>query len=159
MTPCSSCKVFGIGEGPDMFIAAHEWVCAFQQDGFVLKLDDYIAKYPDQFGTIFPSLWNATKCPDGGHYAIPQDAEARMFFYNKELLRKAGYDDAFIEGMPDSGAKRRADDGRPARHRQEGGRQDRRQIRHPASPVARDRTTSWCSSPTATPSSTRRPAT
>ena len=58
-------KVFGIGEGPDMFIAAHEWVCAFQADGFVLKLDDYIAKYPEHFGTIFPSLWESTKCPDG----------------------------------------------------------------------------------------------
>ena len=33
-------KVFGIGEGPDMFIQAHEWICAFQADGFVLKLDD-----------------------------------------------------------------------------------------------------------------------
>ncbi len=93
-------KVFGIGEGPDMFIAAHEWICAFQADGFVLKLDDYIAKYPDQFGTIYPSLWESVKCPDGGIYAVPQDAEARMFFYNKKLLREAGFDDAFIEAMP-----------------------------------------------------------
>src|SRR5689334_19949076 len=81
-------KVFGIGQGPDLFIAAHEWTCAFQQDGFVLKLDDYIVKYPQHFGTIFPSLWESAKCP-GGTYGIPQDAEARMFFYNKKLLRKA----------------------------------------------------------------------
>ena len=92
-------KVFGIGEGPDMFIQAHEWVCAFQAEGFVLKLDDYITKYPDYFGTIFPSLWESTKCPDGV-YAVPQDAEARMFFYNKKLLREAGFDDAFVEAMP-----------------------------------------------------------
>jgi inositol-phosphate transport system substrate-binding protein len=93
-------KVFGIGEGPDMFIQAHEWICAFQADGFVMKLDEAIAEYPDAFGTIYPSLWESTKCPDGGIYAIPQDAEARMFFYNKKLLREAGYDDAFIEAMP-----------------------------------------------------------
>ena len=93
-------KVFGIGQGPDMFIAAHEWVCAFQQDGFVLKLDDYIAKYPQHFGTIFPSLWSSAKCPDGT-YAIPQDAEARMFFYNKKLLREAGYDAAFVDALPE----------------------------------------------------------
>jgi len=92
-------KVFGIGQGPDMFIAAHEWICAFQQEGFALKLDDYIAKYPQHFGTIFPSLWPSVKCSDG-IYGIPQDAEARMFFYNKKLLREAGYDDAFIEAMP-----------------------------------------------------------
>src|SRR6516162_1932197 len=35
-------KVFSIGQGPDLFIAAHEWICAFQQEGFALKLDDYI---------------------------------------------------------------------------------------------------------------------
>src|SRR5215469_5404990 len=90
-------KVFGIGQGPDMFIAAHEWICAFQQEGFALKLDNYIANYPQYFATIFPSLWQSARCPDGT-YGIPQDAEARMFFYNKKLLRQAGYDDAFIEG-------------------------------------------------------------
>jgi inositol-phosphate transport system substrate-binding protein len=93
-------KVFGIGKGPDMFIMAHEWVCAFQADGFALKLDDDIAKYPQYFGTIYPSLWQSVKCPDGT-YGVPQDAEARMFFYNKKLLREAGYDDKFIESMPD----------------------------------------------------------
>jgi inositol-phosphate transport system substrate-binding protein len=93
-------KVFGIKQGPDMFIAAHEWICAFQEEGFALKLDDYISKYPQHFGTIFPSLWESAKCPDG-IYGIPQDAEARMFFYNKKLLREAGYDDAFIEAIPE----------------------------------------------------------
>ena len=71
-----------------------------RQDGFVLKLDDYIAKYPQHFGTIFPSLWSSAKCPDGT-YAIPQDAEARMFFYNKKLLREAGYDAAFVDALPE----------------------------------------------------------
>ena len=96
-------KVFGIGEGPDMFIAAHEWICAFQADGFVLKLDDYIAKYPEHFGTIFPSLWESVKCPDG-IYGIPQDAEARMFFYNKKLLRAGRLRRRLHRG--DAGARR-----------------------------------------------------
>jgi inositol-phosphate transport system substrate-binding protein len=93
-------RVFGIGEGPDMFIQAHEWICAFQEDGFVLKLDEYIDKYPEHYGTIFPSLWESAKCPDG-IYGIPQDAEARMFFYNKKLLREAGLDEAAIEALPE----------------------------------------------------------
>jgi inositol-phosphate transport system substrate-binding protein len=93
-------RVFGIGEGPDMFIQAHEWICAFQEDGFVLKLDDYIAKYPEHYGTIFPSLWESAKCPDG-IYGVPQDAEARMFFYNKTLLREAGLDEAAIDALPE----------------------------------------------------------
>jgi inositol-phosphate transport system substrate-binding protein len=93
-------RVYGIGEGPDMFVQAHEWICAFAQDGFVLDLEKYIAANPAPFEGIFPSLWEATKC-HGDRYAIPQDAEARMFFYNKGLLREAGYDDAFIESLPD----------------------------------------------------------
>jgi inositol-phosphate transport system substrate-binding protein len=94
-------RVFGIDEGPDMFIAAHEWICAFEEDGFVLRLDDHVAEHPEHFGTIFPSLWESVKCPDGGIYGIPQDAEARMFFYNKNLLREAGYDDEFISSLPE----------------------------------------------------------
>ncbi|MEZ5670152.1 MAG: extracellular solute-binding protein [Alphaproteobacteria bacterium] len=93
-------RVFGIGEGPDMFVQAHEWTCAFQQDGFLLQLDSYIDAHPELYGAIVPSLWESTMC-QGGRYAIPQDAEARMFFYNKALLRQAGYDEAFIESMPD----------------------------------------------------------
>lgn len=93
-------RVFGIGEGPDMFIQAHEWICAFQQDGFVLKLDDYIEAYPEHYGTVFPSLWESGTCPDG-IYAIPQDAEARMFFYNKALMREAGLSDEEIEALPE----------------------------------------------------------
>lgn len=93
-------RVYGIGEGPDMFVQAHEWICAFVQEGYLLNLEEYIAAYPQHFEGIFPRLWESTKCK-GDRYAIPQDAEARMFFYNKELLREAGYDEEFIESLPD----------------------------------------------------------
>ena len=93
-------KVFGIGRGPDVFVAAHEWTCAFANDGFALNLEAYISKYPEHFDDIIPSLWNSTKCK-GQRYAVPQDAEARMFFYNKKLMREAGLDNAFIDSLPD----------------------------------------------------------
>jgi inositol-phosphate transport system substrate-binding protein len=93
-------RVYGIGEGPDIFVQAHEWLCAFVQDGFLLNLEEHIEANPEHFGTIFPSLWESTKC-QGDRYAIPQDAEARMFFYNKKLLREAGLDEEAIESLPD----------------------------------------------------------
>ena len=92
-------KVFGIGKGPDVFVAAHEWTCAFANDGFALNLEKYIAKYPEHFDDIIPSLWNSTKC-GGQRFAVPQDADARMFFYNKKLMREAGFNSAFIENLP-----------------------------------------------------------
>ncbi len=83
-----------------MFVQAHEWICAFVQDGFVLNLEEHIEANAEHFEGIFPSLWESTKC-QGERYAIPQDAEARMFFYNKQLLRDAGFEDDFIESLPD----------------------------------------------------------
>ncbi len=93
-------RAFAIGEGPDMFHAAHEWICAFADGGFVYDLTDYTNDNPDLFGDIFPSLWESTLCGDR-RFAVPQDAEARMFFFNKNLMRDAGFDDDFIESLDD----------------------------------------------------------
>ena len=91
-------RAFAIGEGPDLFHAAHEWICAFADSDFLFDLTDYTQDNPDLFGDIFPSLWASTECT-GRRFAVPQDAEARMFFFNKNLMREAGFDDAFIEGL------------------------------------------------------------
>lgn len=91
-------RAFAIGDGPDLFHAAHEWICAFADSGYLYDLTDYVQENPDYFGDIFPSLWESTKCGDR-IYAVPQDAEARMFFYNKKLMREAGFDDEFIESL------------------------------------------------------------
>ena len=93
-------RAFGIGEGPDLFVAAHEWICVFADEGFAYDLTDHIAAYPVHYADIYENLWGSTEC-GGRRYAVPQDAEARMFFYNKALLRDSGYDDGFIEAMPD----------------------------------------------------------
>jgi inositol-phosphate transport system substrate-binding protein len=91
-------RAFAIGDGPDLFHAAHEWVCAFADSGYLFDLTDYTQNNPDLFGDIFPSLWASTEC-GGRRFAVPQDAEARMFFFNKNLMREAGYDDEFIESL------------------------------------------------------------
>jgi len=91
-------RAFAVGEGADMFIAAHEWTCAFASSGFAWDMTDYIAAHPEFFGDVIPSLWNATLC-NGKRFAVPQDSEARMFFFNKDLMRQAGFTDDFIEGL------------------------------------------------------------
>ncbi len=92
-------KVFSIGEGPDIFIAAHEWIGEFARNGYAWNLEDHIAKHPEFYADIIPSLWGSTLF-NGERYAIPQDAEARMFFYNKNLMRQAGISQDVIEGLP-----------------------------------------------------------
>ena len=93
-------RAYAIGEGPDLFHAAHEWVCAFADEGYLFDVTDYTMNNPDLFGDIFPSLWESTEC-GGRRFAVPQDAEARMFFFNKNLMREAGFDEDFIESLDD----------------------------------------------------------
>lgn len=92
-------KAFAVDKGPDLFIAAHEWVGAFADAGFAWNLEGHIANYPEYYDDIIPVLWGATLFK-GDRYAIPQDSEIRMFFYNKEMLRAIGKSEEFIEGLP-----------------------------------------------------------
>ncbi|HET7715480.1 MAG TPA: extracellular solute-binding protein [Bauldia sp.] len=92
-------KAFSVNEGPDVYVAAHEWVGEFANSGYAMDLTDFVAANPWAFADVIPVLWESTKV-DGKIYAIPQDSEIRMFFYNKDMLRKIGKDEAFIEGLP-----------------------------------------------------------
>ncbi|HRY26188.1 MAG TPA: extracellular solute-binding protein [Geminicoccaceae bacterium] len=93
-------KAFAVDKGPDIFVAAHEWIGAFVEEGLVYQLDEHIAANPELYGDVISSLWNAVAYK-GHTYGVPQDSEVRMFFYDKEMLRKIGKDEAFIEGLPD----------------------------------------------------------
>ncbi|MDO1583123.1 ABC transporter substrate-binding protein [Rhizobium oryzicola] len=93
-------KAFSVGQGPDLYILPHEWIGKFAEDGNAMAMDAKIASTPWAYGDILPVLWTAAKATDGKIYGIPQDAEIRMFFYNKDMLRKIGKDEAFIESLP-----------------------------------------------------------
>ncbi len=92
-------KAFAVGRGPDLFVAAHEWVGEFAEAGYAMDLEAHIESYPEYYGDIIPVLWEAVRYK-GRRYAIPQDSEVRMLFFNKEMLRRAGKDDAFIDSLP-----------------------------------------------------------
>ncbi|MEM7020990.1 MAG: extracellular solute-binding protein [Pseudomonadota bacterium] len=93
-------KAFAADQGPDLYVAAHEWIGAFASDGYAANLEEHIAQYPEYYSDVIPVLWESTK-HNGERYAIPQDSEIRMFFYNKDMLREIGKDEAFIEGLPE----------------------------------------------------------
>ncbi len=109
-----------------MFIAAHEWVCAFQPDGFVLKLDDYIAKYPEKFGTIFPSLWNADEMLRRRHLRHPAGRRGAHVLLQQKAHARGRLRRRLHRGDARRRAVGRPDDGRADQHRQEGRGQDRR---------------------------------
>jgi inositol-phosphate transport system substrate-binding protein len=93
-------KAFSVGQGPDVYVAAHEWVGEFAKSGYAMNLEAFVEANPWAFDDVIPVLWEATKY-QGQIHAIPQDSEIRMFFYNKDMLREIGKDEAFIEGLPE----------------------------------------------------------
>ena len=93
-------KAFSVDQGPDIYVLAHEWVGQFAEAGYAMDMEPQIAAKPWVYNDILPVLWTAAKATDGKIYGIPQDAEIRMFFYNKDMLRKIGKDEAFINALP-----------------------------------------------------------
>ena len=100
-----SANLLALGSGDpnqiaDLLITGHEDIGPYATAGYIIPLDDCIKKYHEVYDDFIPALWDAVKFK--GHiWGIPQDTEARMFYYNKELLREAGYSDDFIESIPE----------------------------------------------------------
>lgn len=92
-------KAFAADKGPDIYVAAHEWIGAFVEDGYAYNLEEQIKKYPEFYNDIIPVLWDSVMYK-GERYGIPQDSEVRMFFYNKDMLRKIGKSEEYIENLP-----------------------------------------------------------
>ncbi|RLE33178.1 ABC transporter substrate-binding protein [Candidatus Acetothermia bacterium] len=83
----------------DIIITGHEDIGPYAEAGYIVPLDDFIAKYPEVYEDFFPALWESCKYK-GKIWGIPQDTEARMFYYRKDLLKAAGYSEEFIESIP-----------------------------------------------------------
>ncbi len=92
-------KAFAVDRGPDVYVAAHEWVGEFAKSGYAMNLEAFVKKNDWAFADVIPVLWESTKY-QGKVHAIPQDSEIRMFFYNKDMLRKIGKSEDFVNGLP-----------------------------------------------------------
>jgi inositol-phosphate transport system substrate-binding protein len=86
------------GSAPDIILAGHEDMAPWAAAGYVVKLDDYLQKYP--IDDVIDVLWNAMKLK-GVTYAVPQDTEARPMYFRKDLLAKLGWSQADIDSLPD----------------------------------------------------------
>ena len=87
-------------KAPDIILSGHEDVAPWSEAGFIIALDDYIAKYKDVYDDIIPALWPACTFK-GKRWAIPQDTEARPMYFSKPLLKKLGWSDDDIAALPD----------------------------------------------------------
>ncbi len=89
---------YGAGEGPDIWLAGHEYIGAQAEAGRIIVLDEMLKEFPT-FNLVIDGLWDSTSYK-GKIWGIPQDAEARPLYFNKALLKKLGWSDTEIAILP-----------------------------------------------------------
>ncbi|MCL4417055.1 MAG: extracellular solute-binding protein, partial [Actinobacteria bacterium] len=77
------------GNLPDLTQAGDSHVFPFVPDGLVLQLDDVLADLggPDSFSPLLKNYQS-----DGKTWMLPYVESAELFYYNKEMLKNAGFD-------------------------------------------------------------------
>ncbi len=85
------------GEAPDIVCSGHEHIGDWATAGYITDLTGKIGDYAE-FDDVIDSLWESTKL-NGKIWGVPQDAEARPFYYSKILLKELGWSDADIESL------------------------------------------------------------
>jgi arabinogalactan oligomer/maltooligosaccharide transport system substrate-binding protein len=75
-----------VGEGPDLFMWAHDWTGRLVEAGFIVPIDEFIT--PDLKEKFVESAWEA--CSYGGKvWALPDAAETVCLIYNKKMIEEA----------------------------------------------------------------------
>ncbi|PIO97270.1 extracellular solute-binding protein [Pleomorphomonas carboxyditropha] len=84
---------------PNIIVSGHEDIGSWSKSGLLRPIEDYVDFDAWPLNQIYPNLI-AVSSFDGKIWGIPQDAEARPFFFSKTHLRQIGYSDADIEALP-----------------------------------------------------------
>ncbi|NJE86105.1 extracellular solute-binding protein [Thermococcus sp. CX2] len=71
------------GQGPDLFIWAHDWIGKFAEAGLLEPMDDYIT--PEVVNQFAPMAQEAMQYDDH-YYAMPFAAETVAIIYNKDMV-------------------------------------------------------------------------
>lgn len=74
---------------PDVFYEDTFKVRSDVDAGYLLKLDEHLASWPD-WANFTEAAKAAGRADDGGIYAVPLGTDTRAIWYNKTVLQKAG---------------------------------------------------------------------
>ena len=91
------------GEAPDIIHGGHEHVAVYATAGYIMPLATSVSQikgmYP-QFDDVIENLWNSVML-QGKVWGIPQDIEARPFYFSKTKLKELGWSEAQINALPE----------------------------------------------------------
>jgi multiple sugar transport system substrate-binding protein len=77
---------FGARNPPDVFYVNAEYARDWADQGFLLPLDDYIARSGIDTSKFFPDYLNIFKGSDGKIYGLPKDGNTIAMGYNTDLV-------------------------------------------------------------------------
>ena len=91
------------GEAPDIILGGHEHIAVYATAGYIMPLADSVSEikkmYPE-FDDVIENLW-ASCMLRGKVWGVPQDIEARPFYFSIPKLKALGWSDAKIKALPD----------------------------------------------------------
>ena len=91
-------------KAPHIVVTGHEDIAPWAQAGIIRKIEDLVDMDAWPINDIFPNLIEISSF-EGAVYGLPQDAEARPFFFWIPHLKEIGYSEAEIAALPEKVAK------------------------------------------------------
>ncbi|MBP1849140.1 ABC transporter substrate-binding protein [Rhizobium halophytocola] len=85
---------------PNIIVSGHEDIGPWSKSGLLRPIEDYVDLDAWPLNQIYSNLLDVATF-DGKLWGIPEDAEARPFYFSKPHLKAIGYTDEQIEALPE----------------------------------------------------------
>ena len=87
------------GNAPHIIVSGHEDLGPWSRSGLLRPVEDYVDFGAWPLNQIYPNLIEISSY-DGVVWGLPQDAEARPFYYSRAHLAAIGYSEEEIDALP-----------------------------------------------------------
>ena len=87
------------GNAPNIIVSGHEDIGPWSRSGLLRPVEDYVDFDAWPLSQIYPNLIDIASY-DGVVWGLPQDAEARPFFFSRAHLAEIGYSQEEIDALP-----------------------------------------------------------
>lgn len=87
------------GNAPQIVVTGHEDIGTWSNAGLIVPIEDYVYFDSWPLNSIYPNLIDVATY-NGQIWGVPQDAEARVFYWSIPALKAIGWTDAEIDSLP-----------------------------------------------------------
>lgn len=87
------------GTAPSIVVTSHLDIAPWSQAGYIVPIEDYVDLDSWPLNNVYPNLMEIAAV-GGTQWGVPQDAEARPFFFWRETLSQLGYSEDDIDALP-----------------------------------------------------------